>query len=956
MWSVTLSGGFMNRPSGLRPTTTGKKACLATLAIALSFNISGTFTNGAQAASIADSARSSALAIDEFDVRISNIEKRLTEAYSAGRLSQTQYEKVRNDIRVFTEQAAVFKASDGSLSLWESLRLNFDFDHIVKDMEASLGDRQTGFVDVGGRWNEIQKRLADAFSLGRLTRQEFDDMSYQLECIKKSVDDAKSQSGTGQLSITDNIRFILALDSLSKKLTKTVHDRQTSLIAVDARQAELDKKIRDGAASGKLTTDEEKALRLEFDAIAQKEAQLRSLDRPYTAEEQLSLALDLERLNGKIDSQIYDSDTTVVTGPNVEERAKQLDAAIAQALNDGLLALSEAQVYNSELSDILLKSQQFTAGGLDLLKTQNLLVDIERLKGKVDRATYNKSSIWPGVEGTINDIDKRLSEAHSANRLEESAYSGIKGELNRLVALKADYRASQGLSTIEAITLVANLEQLAGRFSRSVEDRQIAFIPDVDKRKQEVSRRIAQGVVSGQLTAEESNALLVELERVSARQAAFKVDGALDEREKLTLALDLERLATKVEREIRDNPYVVKPMTERRQVIERALSTGSLNGTLSNQEVQALNTELSRILAYENASMTTDGLDASEAVQISKDLEKLAKDVEAATKNADVALPDIGKRQAELYQRITEGVMQGRLSAKDADNLKHDFYRVMDDEAKYRSSGGLSFGEQAALALELEKLANNIESSMREANSSMPDVDSRQAEFDKKLASSVASGQLTLTQAQTFTRELDRIARDEINYRFSGAGLSYAEALALVTELEKLNGHLDTQLAGRITQWATLDAHLQDSARQVGEALLGQKLSVTQATQFKRELDRIAQAKQAFTASGGGLTLAETESLVRDLDRFSVDFQARLGKGQNIAWTDIENRQARVEARLLQGRLPKETVKKARRDLQSLSNTKALYRALGRNYSYKEITTMAQTLDRLDRLVGIKNQ
>jgi hypothetical protein len=58
------------------------------------------------------------------------------------------------------------------------------------------------------------------------------------------------------------------------------------------------------------------------------------------------------------------------------------------------------------------------------------------------------------------------------------------------------------------------------------------------------------------------------------------------------------------------------------------------------------------------------------------DLSKLIKDTENSSKNSEVALPDIAKREAELYQRITEGVMQGRLSVKDSDSLKKDFYRI----------------------------------------------------------------------------------------------------------------------------------------------------------------------------------------------------------------------------------------------------------------------------------------
>jgi chaperonin cofactor prefoldin len=310
-----------------------------------------------------------------------------------------------------------------------------------------------------------------------------------------------------------------------------------------------------------------------------------------------------------------------------------------------------------------------------------------------------------------------------------------------------------------------------------------------------------------------------------------------------------------------------------------------------------------------------------------------------------------------LYQRITEGVMQGRLGAKEADDLKRDFYRVMDNEAKYRSSGGLSFGEQAALAIELEKLANSIESSMKETNAVLPDVDTRQAELDKKLANALAGGLVSTTQVSEITRELDRIAREEVNYRFSGNGLSYAESSSLMAELERVDNRINTMLAGRKVQWSGIDNRLLEAREEIEEGVAARRLSAAQASELKAELDRIAQAKLAFEASGGGLTVAETSSLVRDLERFNINLNARLGKiSQKIAWTDIDARQARVEAKLNQSKMPVATANRVKRELKDLAIKKALYRASGNAFSYKELTSLAQTLDRLDGMVGIKVQ
>lgn len=903
--------------------------------------------------------------IDDVDARIAGIDRRLRDARSAGRLTQTQYERFNGELKRIIGQEAIFRANDGQLSLWESLRLSFDLDRLIKDSEASMTDRQSGYMDVPARQAELQKRLAEAYSLGRLTRQEHDEIDYQLQGIDNRI--ASSKAHNKSLSIADTIRYMLELDALSKRLTRTVHDRQVSLTSIDEKKSELEARIAEGVKDGKIDGEEEKALRAEYSRIVSVEALLRKLDRPLTAEEQLSLALSLEKLSGQIEADMQDK-ASVLTLEAIETRRNDADKLLAKSLSDGLVTVTEAQVYRTDLEDI--ESRERTAKNaakaaasagsvfeLDPVTAQNLLIEIERVRGSIERAGYNKKPIWPGIDGSIAEIDKKLAEARSASRLEESVAVSIKAELDNVVNRKNEYMSSQGLSSSEALSLASMLEQLNLKLARSVEDRQIAYIPDVPRRKKEVSARLGEGIFMGGLSIDEAQSLIAEYERINARQASFTADGALDEREKLTLALDLEKLATRIEREIRDNPYENKSLAQQRKDIDQAIATGVLNGTISNQEMTALKAEASRIDGFHQTAAQDGAIDAYEAFQIAQSIAKLNRDVQLAIKNSDTALPDIAKREAELYQRITEGVMQGRLGAKEADDLKRDFYRVMDNEAKYRSSGGLSFGEQAALAIELEKLANSIESSMKETNAVLPDVDTRQAELDKKLANALAGGLVSTTQVSEITRELDRIAREEVNYRFSGNGLSYAESSSLMAELERVDNRINTMLAGRKVQWSGIDNRLLEAREEIEEGVAARRLSAAQASELKAELDRIAQAKLAFEASGGGLTVAETSSLVRDLERFNVNLNARLGKiSQKIAWTDIDARQARVEAKLNQSKMPVATANRVKRELKDLAIKKALYRASGNAFSYKELTSLAQTLDRLDGMVGIKVQ
>jgi len=939
-----------------------KRSSLLSLTAAL---LAGTTTLGAFYPGIAaDTTSLIAVAgagnISDVDKRLAAIERRLNEAYNSGRLTQLQVQSFKKDLQRVADQEAVFSATESKLNLWETLRLQFDLDGIIKAMEASLSDRKSGFVDVNARRDEIQKRLSDAFAQGRLTKQEFDEVRSELEQINQAVNAAKDAAG--HVTVSENIRLVIAYDRLSQRLTRTVHERQLSLKAIDSRQNEIDRRIAEGTTAGKISAAEATELKAQFALITDKKTQLRKLSRPLTADEQLSLAFDLEKLGGQVEAAVSEIESDGAgnnIAAKVSRREAEIDREIATGLKNGLMTLTEAQVYKQQLDqatakEVSLRTQ--SGGELDALQGQNLMVELEKLSGSVDRSTFNRQAVWPGVQASFTELAKRIAAAKAADRLNSADEAALTNELSALTA------TAQGSSNAQAIMqIVAGINQLSTRVTRGVKDREISYIPDLDKRRGEIDKRIAAGIVTGKLTIEEANSAMAEYNRVMGQQEGFKAgDGIIDEREKLSLALELERLSTKVEKDIHDNSFAAKTLQVMKQDADQAIAQGTLSGKLTAQEIQALRGELNRIADFQAARVAAQGrLEAKDAIALALDLTKLLKDTENSAKNTQVALPDVAKRQAELYQRITEGVMQGRLTVKDSESLKKEFYRILDQEAKYRALGGLSFGEHAALSLELERLANTIESSMGDTQAAVPDVDGTQAELDKKMAAAVADGQLTMAQVQEFTRELDRISREEISYRFSGTGLSYAESISLVADLEKLNGRVDTALAGQTAKWSGIDGRVNDLGKRVGEAFLAQKIAPALASELKRELDRVNQAKTAFSASGGSLNLAETESLMRDLDRLTRQIDVRTGTGQIIAWTDIDSRQARVEARIAQdsaqGKLPASVANKAKRELQSFKVSKAsLKSSTNGNLTYSQIVTMAQSLDKIDKMVGIE--
>ena len=106
------------------------------------------------------------------------------------------------------------------------------------------------------------------------------------------------------------------------------------------------------------------------------------------------------------------------------------------------------------------------------------------------------------------------------------------------------------------------------------------------------------------------------------------------------------------------------------------------------------------------------------------------------------------------------------------------------------------------------------------------------------------------------------------------------------------------------------------------------------------------------------MTLAETESLVRDLDRLTRDLDSRVGTGRALTWTDIDARQTRIEARiktdLASGKLDSQKANKARRDLQVINVTKNAYKRKGGGLSYTELVSLAQSLDKVAKFIGVQ--
>jgi len=920
--------------------------------LALSFTLSAATSVPAYSADLSKFLPSGG-GIVNIDERQSQLERRIRDAVGSGRLTRSESQTFLDELDKIADLEANFKSTSENLSTWESLKLVFQLDTLSRRLEQSLRDRTVSGADLDSRIREIEWRLNDARSSKRLTEQEATEFNYEISRIKLLK---TSYASDGNINDNETLKLALALDNLSGRLEETMHDRQYQLPNIDKLQAELEKRIGEGIASGKLDAKEADQLKQDFKDIADREARIKRFGRPLTSVETLELALDLEKLAQSIDKF---STTSASVSPDYSKRKERVEQRIARGLVSGKLTLAEAYQLKEQLAELDEREKQWVKsdGTLSPTEQKALTVDLEKLASGVERRLVDTTKFWAGINERLDTIDRRIAAARTKGRLTESEATSLVDDWKRISNKWSSYQRTddEGVYPLnESLAVATSIERLNQRLSDSLHDRTVET-PQLEALKDTVDDRISFGLVNGKLSVADGKRFIDEYDGVVAKQMGYQSTGnELKDRERLLVALEFQQLMAKVERAIHDS-VANSTLNEQKTQISEQLNEGIASGKLTDEEANYLKSELARVKALEtNYKGSGSKLTGREALTVLQEIKNLQLAVRREIQDTEIASSDLGKRMIELQQRIATGVTSGNLTSAEAINLRKELTRIKDQEREYTADGGISRGEAATLAYLLEKLGANVESAMRDSQVSLPNIQRVQEDLDHKLAAAVVDGTLSLQQVDKFSDKLEDIARLELSFRYSGDGLSFAESATLKAELDKLNGEVDTALSSNQRAWTGLDEGVEKTAARINEGILNKRLQPDAAASLKAEIDRIQKAKLAFAHSQGGYDLQETETLVKDLDRLNAELDLRL-KGRNFAWSDIERRQQSVEMQMRSaiklGKLNTAEAKRMQDELERIKRAKAAFTMSDGDLNYFERVSLAEALDKLDDMM-----
>lgn len=892
----------------------------------------------------------------DIDARQTYLERRIKDAISAGRLTFSEGDVYLKQLGQIEQNEASYRVSDNKLNTWEIMRLSYDLDKLSRDLESHMHDRKSGTGDIGAVQSDILHRMSEGFSSKRLTQQEFDDLKYDFD--RAASLEAMYRRNDGKLDYDESLKVALELDRLSSKLERTLHERTVTIPEADLRQAELEKKIAEGVAAGKLTGSETEQLRTEFNRIAEKETILKSSSHIISAEDKLALLIDLERLNTQIELKLNNSDTAGgAPTTQIDLRKKNTEHLIASSLVAGKLSPLEAQQFKSQLDRIqtLIRDMSQPDGVLNATEQQTIAVEYSMLESRINRTMFERNDAWVGVTGRLSQLEARISDALSTHRLTDSEGATLRAELQRIKEISVSGRRTDGSYPLDtSLLLSADLERLDKRVDQTLHDRSEVSV-DLDQKKIALDHMISEGVFAGTLTLAEAKELDNEADRIQRRETEMRNSNGLNYREKLALAYDLERLATQVDVQNRNNEKDPTSLTQQKALVDKEIASSTLSGRLTDDEARAAKSEKDRLNMLELQCRSSDGrLTAGESILIVSEWDKLKKQVKRQSQDRERDLTQIDERQLQIHRRIAEGRSSGRITANEADRLTAEYERIAREESKYRADGGLSYGEHLALGVELEQLSRQVEKLIANNKVNLADVDTRQREIDIQLANAVGNGRLVLKDAQAFRNEIDRIANLEASYRQSGGGLSVAESQMLLTDLEKLQNTVDLRLKDQKPVWSGITARRNEISTQVNTLDASHKLKPEDVQRFKSELSRIAQAEAAFQASGGVIDFSETVSLVSDLDLLKRRIDRSSGVSTvNIAWDDIDARQAQLERRINTAIVRRQVNpiegKRLKQEFSKINQAESLFKANDGSLSYFEKMALAGQIDKLIR-------
>lgn len=568
----------------------------------------------------------------DVEKRRSDLDRKLAEALVSGRLTASEAEPFKQELLRLKNVEETYKTS-GKFSFFQKARLTLELDVLSSNIEKSLHERSSlGLTDISGKKLDITVRLNEALTAGRLTPQETQTFKTQLANISAKESSYLSVNAPGQpLSSTQTLELALDLDRLSSALESQLKARTGEDFKFADRTRELSVRIGDLVAAGRISSTDADSYRQELNRIGSRQVSMTSSGRLLTTEDQLSLALDLERLNSKLERFTATSAGASTGAPGINEMQRSLSEKIVAGQSSGQLDAQELSVLKQEFDRIATVEASYRAdGALSDNETLALAGELEKLNKRID------CSLTQAPINTLASrqarVQAKLDQARANQRISEAIYQDLRTELERVAARERLYKADGQLSDSETLSLANDLEQINGRLQQS-----LTALPDLNSKKDKLAKQIEDALASGRLTADQADDFRRDLARANRLESAMSSGNRqYSDQQVLAIVREYDDVSSRLEKAMTPLPNIAG----KQLAITTKLNGAEASGALNSNQLSDLKKEFARISSVENSFRNSDGgLSDWEAMKVNRDLDALDSDVTRLIADAPVSSP-----------------------------------------------------------------------------------------------------------------------------------------------------------------------------------------------------------------------------------------------------------------------------------------------------------------------------
>lgn len=352
----------------------------------------------------------------------------------------------------------------------------------------------------------------------------------------------------------------------------------------------------------------------------------------------------------------------------------------------------------------------------------------------------------------------------------------------------------------------------------------------------------------------------------------------------------------------------LKLQLDRVKSMENSYRTQSTSGQLGSIETATLNTELNKV---ENSLNQMLGNSYSSSVTTNV----------TVNDNSDQLL-------ADLKQRITSNLANGRLTIGEAKTLKEQYDHIFRDRGEFRADGSITSSEMTLLIRALDDLKRDIASQIRDVQA-WPGIDGQQAFEARRIEDGVNSNRITRREYQDLKVEVDRIADSEARARSNG--LQLGETIVLATDLTNLDQRITVSLSNSTTSggypgggwtggggshgggWhdhdndnngggtqnggsAGFDLRQSNVLRRIDDSAANGRLTFDEAADLKADYRRLEQLEASYRADGR-LSSYELDVLQKGLDNIVVELKDKSGPIA-VQYPEIDRKQQSLKVRI----------------------------------------------------------